>query len=98
MRHTSIFTLAADSLEAYEMMQRQMKRDWRIGQIGLVGVGVFFTLALRAGAVDGWPWIIGGLISAFLGLVSFIEYSNRDYFLHTVDWLEATRRTFSEND
>jgi hypothetical protein len=98
MKHTSIFTYAADSLEAYEMLQKQMKRDWRIGQASLIAVGIFFALAIKSGAADGWPWLIGGLVSAFYGLLVFVEYSNRDYFLHTVDWLEATRRTHSEND
>lgn len=91
MGHNNLFEYASDSKEVYQVMQSHMKRDGRFVSLGIIGATICFGMALKLGATDGWPWLIGGLAVALIGLTYFIDSSNRNFYLHMIDWIESTR-------
>jgi hypothetical protein len=94
--HTNLFSYVSTSDEVYRTMQEHMKRDERYTKACFYGAAICLSLALRYGAADGWPWLIGGIFCSVFGLVYFVDNSNRNFYLHMVDWVEATQAK-SEN-
>ncbi len=97
MSHNNLFWDLPDSKEVYRAMQSHMKRDYRITWILAMGASICFGLALKSGVEQGWPWLIGGVAAAFCSLIYFIDNSNRNFYLHTVDWIEAARAPSADN-
>lgn len=93
MSHNNLFSDLPDSTAVYQAMQRNMKRDLRLTAIFIGGASVCFVQALTSGAAEGWPWLIGGIASSVMGLIYFIDNSNRNFHLHTIDWIVATRES-----
>jgi hypothetical protein len=92
--HHNLFAHVESPGEVYRAMQDHMKRDNRITAIVGPLAWVCFALALKQGPGDGWPWLVGGIAASFLCLNYFVDNSNRNFMLHTIDWIEATK---SEN-
>ena len=91
MGHSNLFEYASEPKEVYQVMQSHMKRDARFVSVSIIGTTICFGMALKSGVTDGWPWLIGGLAVAFIGLTYFIDNSNRNFYLHMIDWIESTR-------
>lgn len=92
MEHKNLFEYVSSSKDVYQVMQSHMKRDGRFVSFSIIGATVCFGMALKLGATDGWPWLVGGVAVAFFGLTYFIDNSNRNFYLHMIDWTESTRR------
>jgi hypothetical protein len=89
MQHVNLFGYAENTREVYKVMQSHMKRDSRIFSILCIIAGLGFLHAADVGASQGWGALIFGLVSALFALIYFIDNSNRNFHLHTIDWIEA---------
>ncbi len=95
--HNNLFADLPDANAVYRAMQDHMKRDRYLTVIfGSAALFSFFQ-ALQSGMAEGWPWLIGGVAAAFCSLIYFIDNSNRNFYLHTVDWIEAARVSSVDN-
>lgn len=89
--HKNLYNGMDSTFEAYGNIKKRTARVYNILFFLAWGVGACFSGAWKYGTTDGWPWLIGGIACAFVYLALYIEYSNADYHLHTIDWIAATR-------
>lgn len=89
--HVNLFGYAEDSDAVYKAMQDHMKRDHRYFNAWCIGMAICFLRSASLGVPDGWGWFLGGIACALCALVYFIDNSNRNFYLHAVDWYEARR-------
>ena len=89
MAHQNLFGSVENEREVYQLMQAHTKRDARICMVLTIVAGLSFIHAVDVGANQGWGALIFGLASAFFALIYFIDNSNRNFHLHTIDWIEA---------
>jgi len=90
--HENLFQHVEDRSEFYEVLKRDMKRDTRYVQISAMIATGLAIYAAKQGVDDGWPWLIGALLSANLAVAFSIDLSNRNFFMHFLDWQENERQ------
>ncbi|MCL6682481.1 hypothetical protein [Sphingomonas alba] len=86
--HKNLFAYA-DRQGVYEALQRDYKRDHR--QIQVMDLVVFAAVAFLARHLSGWDYaaVVIGTVVLMTRLNTFIDNSNRNFFMHMIDWLDA---------
>ena len=96
--HTNLFAYAGDRHEVYEALQRDYKRDHRQTQI--MDVILVVAVLYLARHLQGWD--VFAVVAATFVLLSrlntFIDNSNRNFFMHTIDWLDARENERAKED
>lgn len=89
--HNNLFQYAADEREVYADLQRDAGRDVRVRQVlNLVTVLAGAYLARDLAKLDVLAVVLC-IWSALAGLQYFIDESNRNFWMHQIDWSRATR-------
>lgn len=79
----------AERKDVYATMQKDFNQDtWLQSWWHAVFVGCTFGATVVSDHLD-WLWIFGGLYALERAIVRFIDNSNRNWFLHAVDWQET---------
>jgi hypothetical protein len=78
-----------DRRDVYAALQRDYKRDTR--QIQIMDVAGFIMVVFLVRHLSGWDYIASVLffVIVLARLNTFIDNSNRNFMMHTIDWLEA---------
>jgi hypothetical protein len=96
LRHPNLLAYA-DKPEVYKALQQHFNRDtWRQGFWDLV----FFGCALGAVFIshrEDWLWLFGALYAAERALVAYIDNSNRNWFMHTIDWFDGAGKQHKQD-
>jgi len=86
--HKNLFAYG-DRRDVYEGLQQDYKRDHRQTQV--MDFILFAGVGFLARSLSGWDFA-AVLAVAFVGLSrlnTFIDNSNRNFFMHMIDWTEA---------
>ena len=89
MKHENLFQYVGEAKDVYAVMQSHIKRDSRIFTVLCFIAGLSFLHAADVGANQGWGALLFGLVCALMAIVYFVDNSNRNFHLHTIDWIEA---------
>jgi len=54
--------------EYYQNLRKELTNHGRWFAVGLIGFGVCISLALEAGAIAGWSWLLGSLVFLLFAL------------------------------
>lgn len=88
--HTNLFAWAADDREVYAALQRDTKRDIRVRQaLNLIFLGAVLYLCRHMPGTDQAAAVIAAW-AGLAGLQYFIDESNRNFWMHQIDWMRAT--------
>jgi hypothetical protein len=91
LKHTNLFH-DHDKSEVYAALQRDLNRDsWYQAFWNAVIVGCAVGAAEISKHSD-WLWIFAAIYAAERSLSWFIDNSNRNWFMHAIDWHESDRR------
>lgn len=87
LKHINLFEYG-DKKEVYKALQDHYDRDtW----IHMWWHFVLLACALGAAFISehmDWLWIFGGLYAVERAITRFIDNSNRNWFMHAIDWKE----------
>jgi hypothetical protein len=90
VKHVNMFNHAAEKREVYEALQSHYERDSHVISYMDLAIVAFVIAALYFGWRDWWAWLIGiGLVGS--RMCFFIDNSNRNWAMHVIDWIEATK-------
>ena len=96
--HKNLYEYYGNKDEFYAALQEHLDRDtW----FNLFWHWVFIACALGAFFISGhkdWLWIFGGIYATERVLSNFIDNSNRNWFMHHIDYLEYKNHTQSSNE
>lgn len=84
--HVNLFALG-DFNEIYASLQRDFKRDQWIMLILALASGVFLTVG----------WTIAGVLAGIAACLIFLDNSNRNWAMHTIDYMESSRQRRNES-
>jgi hypothetical protein len=90
LEHKNLFQFG-DAPDVYAALQDHYNRDTWMHSFWQV---VLFGCALGAPVVSAhldWLWIFGGLYAVESAITRFADNSNRNWAMHMMDWIEATR-------
>ena len=94
LKHINLFKYGGKK-EVYQTLQDHYDRDtW----IHMWWHYVLLACALGAAFISDhmdWLWIFGGLYAVERAIARYIDNSNRNWFMHSIDWKEAG---WSESD
>ncbi len=89
--HNNLFAWAADDREVYAALLRDTKRDVRVRQaLNLIFIGAVLYLTRHLPGLDRLAAIVA-VSSALSGVQYFIDESNRNFWMHQIDWMRATK-------
>lgn len=94
--HTNLFSNGHTTTEVYEAMLKHQKRDGRIVLIADLGLMAGLWMATRASGEDRFIWLALIAICGMTALRHFIDMSNRNHFLHRLDWDVVKQREDAE--
>lgn len=94
--HTNLFSNGHTTTEVYAAMRKHQKRDQTIVAIADLGLMASIWMSTRASGGDRLIWFLLIAFCAMIALRYFIDMSNRNSFLHRLDWDEAKRREDAE--
>jgi len=94
LKHINLFKYGGKK-EVYQTLQDHYDRDtW----IHMWWHYVLLACALGAAFISDhmdWLWIFGGLYAVERAIARYIDNSNRNWFMHSIDWKESG---WSESD
>jgi hypothetical protein len=89
--HSNIFAYTGDMHEAYVVFLGHQRRDTRLFQaFGAAGIVLFpVAMILLKQDNDLWPFVlVASLICLLQSMIHFCDLSNRNFLLHTIDYME----------
>ena len=90
--HENLFQYGHSRSEVYASLDRHLKRDHYLMIFALVVTVILFGNAAEQGMHGGWPWFLGGMVSAIVGLLIHMDNANRNFMMHVFDWQDDVRR------
>ena len=88
LKHINLFEYG-DKKEVYKALQDHFDRDtWIHLWWHLVFIGCAFGAAYVSNHMD-WLWLFGGMYAIERAISRQIDSSNRNWFMHGVDWKES---------
>lgn len=94
--HTNLFANGHTTRDVYEALVNHQKRDQTIVLVADLGLAASIWMAARTSGQDRLIWFV---LIAFTGMTAlryFIDMSNRNSFLHRLDWDEAKAREIAD--
>lgn len=89
--HNNLFNWASDDREVYATLQRDTKRDIRVRQsLNFVFIAAVAYLSRDMPGLDRLAAVVAAW-SGLAGLQYFIDESNRNFWMHQIDWMRATK-------
>jgi len=96
--HENLFQSGHSRSEVYASLDRHLKRDHYITIIAIAVTLILFAYAAEQGVHGGWPWFLGGMVSAIVVLLFHIDNANRNFMMHVFDWQDDVRRFPEESE
>ena len=90
--HRNLFSNGHTTTEVYEAMLKHQKRDKWIVVIADLGLLTGLWMATNVSGHDRFVWLALIAICGMTALRYFIDMSNRNHFLHRLDWELAKQR------
>lgn len=88
--HNNLFAWAADDREVYAALLRDAKRDIRIRHVlNVIFFGAIVYLTRPLAGLDQAAAVIAAW-AGLVGLQYFIDESNRNFWMHQIDWMRAS--------
>lgn len=89
--HINLFAWAADDHEVYAALQRDTKRDIGVRQaLNMIFLAAVAYLSRHLPGLDQAAALIGSW-AGIAGVQRFIDESNRNFWMHQIDWMRATK-------